>query len=159
MHGKIVYKEGFSVIGIAQNGAHHNKKDEHLINRLWDQMLKKTNSVPHKKHPHIVTGICIPPNHDEYFYIAGVEALDATSIPKGMSVHTFPSFTYIQYRHIGSIQQLFLTYEKIWNQWLPQSGYELVDGPTLEVAHTLLHPDLYSHTSEMDIYIPIKIGQ
>ena len=84
---------------------------------------------------------------------------DTACIPNGMSVHTFPSFTYLQFKHRGPITSLGSTYNSIWNEWLPNSPYSMIEGPALEIVNTAIHSNLYSDTYEMDIYIPIKLGQ
>jgi len=35
----------------------------------------------------------------------------------------------------------------------------MIEGPALEIVNTAIHSNLYSDTYEMDIYIPIKLGQ
>ncbi|WP_239422168.1 GyrI-like domain-containing protein [Bacillus sp. CGMCC 1.16541] len=129
-----------------------------LIGNLWEEMLNRQTEVNHTVENNVITGICIPPRSDDYFYIAGMEVSDTERIPEGMSVHTFPTFTYVRYTHKGSVKQLFRTYEAIWSEWFPKTGYELVDGPELEIvqATKAKHPD--SDDYEMDIYIPIKVG-
>lgn len=152
MQGKVVYKEGFSVIGIAKNG-------EYQKENLLKQILKEKEMISSSKVPHMITGICMAPKKENYFYIAGTEVADTTCIPNGMSVHTFPSFTYLQFKHRGPITSLGSTYNSIWNEWLPNSPYSMIEGPALEIVNTAIHSNLYSDTYEMDIYIPIKLGQ
>ena len=60
MQGKVVYKEGFSVIGIAKNG-------EYQKENLLKQILKEKEMISSSKEPHMVTGICMAPKKENYF--------------------------------------------------------------------------------------------
>ncbi|MBM7702930.1 GyrI-like domain-containing protein [Metabacillus iocasae] len=158
MQGKIVVKRGFSVVGVAKKGSHQNEKDATLISDLWEEILSRQLEVADTLENDVITGICIPPRSDDYFYIAGMEVCETERIPEGMSVHTFPTFTYVRYTHKGSVKHLFRTYEAIWSDWFPKTGYELVDGPELEVVTVDKASHPFSDQYEMDIYLPIKIG-
>ncbi len=158
MQGQIVYKEGFSVVGVAQKRSKLNKRDDNIVRALWEQVEQNQSTIPHRTHDYIMTGICLPPCENDYFYIAGIEVNDSTTIPKGMNVHTFPAYTYIQYEHKGTFKSLDKTYEMIQNNWLSQSGYQAIPGPTLEIVDTSTHFNV-DNDIIIKIYIPIKIGQ
>lgn len=158
MQGVLVKKEAFSVVGIAKKGSHTIPSDSGLIASLWNEMTKRRDEVKYRTFPSLLTGICIPPASNDYFYIAGVET-DSTDLPKGMELFHFPAYNYLKYLHKGSARTLFETYGKIWGEWFPASGYSLVkDGPELEIVDVEKYPDPYTEDYEMEIYIPIEIG-
>ncbi|MDQ0242800.1 AraC family transcriptional regulator [Bacillus fengqiuensis] len=158
MQGEIVVKQGFSVIGFAKNGSHQQPQDKGVISSLWKQVKQRKQEIQNTMDEHTITGICLPPRSAHYFYIAGVEVESGQHIPNGMSVHTFPTYTYIRYRHKGPVSRLFDTYGKIWEEWFPASGHSLIKGPELEIVNVKHSADPNSEEYEMDIYIPIKLG-
>lgn len=64
MQGKVVYKEGFSVIGIAKNG-------EYQKENLLKQILKEKEMITSSKEPHMITGICMAPKKKIIFILQG----------------------------------------------------------------------------------------
>jgi AraC family transcriptional regulator len=158
MQGEIIVKQGFSVVGFAKNGLRQQSEDKQLVSVLWEKIEQRKQEIQNAVDEDTITGICLPPKSTHYFYIAGVEVQHGRHIPEGMSVHTFPTYTYIRYKHKGPASSLTHTYEKIWKDWLPASGYSPIEeGPELEMVRSRhsIHPN---EDYEVDIYIPIKLG-
>lgn len=155
MQGEIIVKQGFSVMGFAKNHSHRDLHDA----VLWTKFEQRKREIQNAVNQHTLTGISLPPKSTHCFYIAGVEVQNGQHIPEGMSVHTFPTYTYIRYRHKGPASRFADTYKKIWEEWLPASGYSYIqEGPELEVidSRSCSNPD--SEDYKVDIYIPIKLG-
>jgi AraC family transcriptional regulator len=155
MNYRLVTKESFTVIGFDAKGSHRNPEDKELIGSLWESISKRRHELEYPHNPEIVTGICIPPASNDYYYIAGIEVNDDAEVPPGMSRHSFPENHYMVFTHKGPVTRLFDTYARIWGEWFPASGYKMVDGPELEIVDYGICSDPFSEQYEMDIYIPI----
>ena len=63
---------------------------------------------------------------------------------------------YAIFRHKGPYEEFSQTYDQIYLNWLPESGYELRDAPPLEFY--LNEPDRTKPENlKTDIYIPVKV--
>jgi AraC family transcriptional regulator len=100
-------------------------------------------------------GVCC--NSDDagnFDYVCGVEVKDFSRLPADWSRVRIPEQRYaifLQREHISTIRS---TWNTIWNNWLPESGYEVVDAPNFE----RYGDDFDSVTGRggFEIWIPIK---
>ncbi len=65
-------------------------------------------------------------------YDACIIANDDTQPEGEVGVQTVPGGTYAQFRHTGSYNGLSTTYAAFFDQWLPDSGYEVGKIPSIE---------------------------
>ncbi|KGX92107.1 transcriptional regulator [Pontibacillus halophilus JSM 076056 = DSM 19796] len=151
---KLVVKESFTVIGVSNKGSHQNSEDDDVIKHLWGEMKTRYKEVDVEAET--ITGVCLPPRSDDYFYIAGVESDKIVNLPIGMKSFTFPACQYLVFLHEGHINTLFDTYHQIWNVLLPESSYQLAEGPELEVVHIQQDLNPYSDDYVMEIWIPVQ---
>ncbi len=89
-----------------------------------------------------------------FTYFCGAEVTHTNFVPEGMVVHVVPASKYAKFTHYGSLDGLSKTYGYIYNQWLPQSGYQEGSGDELELYDMDFHPD--GMNSKMYIFVPIK---
>lgn len=84
---------------------------------------------------------------------ATVQIREGSEIPKGMDTLTSPKGMYAVFVHHGPASKGPETYNYIFREWLPNSGYEIDDRP-----HFAIMDDKYKHNepdSEEEIWIPI----
>jgi len=77
-----------------------------------------------------------------------------SEIPHGFERFEIPEGKYAVFVHVGSPQTAPVTFGYIFNEWLPNSGFERDDRPHFEILGAKYKngaPD-----SEEEIYIPIK---
>jgi AraC family transcriptional regulator len=85
-------------------------------------------------------GVCC--NSDDagnFDYVCGVEVKDFYRLPANWSRVRIAGQRYAifsQREHISTIRSMW---NAIWNNWLPESGYELVDAPNFERYFRLSH--------------------
>jgi AraC family transcriptional regulator len=58
------------------------------------------------------------------------------------------------FKHSGHISTIRSTWNAVWNQWFPQSGYEALDAPDFERYGEEFDPD--SGDGGLEIWIPVK---
>lgn len=154
MEPKIIQKNEFSVIGLEYYG--DNKNGE--IPAMWGELDKRIHEIPNRINLKTSYGVCSPvekmTDESRFSYIAGVEVNKTDQIPEGMVAKHVPTTQYAVFSHKGSPKNLDKTYEYILGTWLPNSGYQPVMSPDLEVYDHRFNPK--SEDSEMFIYIPIK---
>ncbi|MNE21608.1 Bacterial transcription activator, effector binding domain [compost metagenome] len=115
--------------------------------------------VPGKLHPNVELGICTPLNSDGTFnYIIGFEVDENTVVPEGMTEYFVPETTYAIFTtppaaasdFVASIQG---TWDHIFTDWFPTSGYEQISAPDFEWYDERCWPQ---EGKQIDIFIPVQ---
>lgn len=162
MKPKIVTKPAFHVIGyelITKNENGQNKKD---IPEFWQQYMqnKLGCNIPNPIHKNEELGICtdFKPETGEFAYIIGMEVEKEAQAPEGMVYKSFPELEYAVFTTPKSNEELFTssiqsTWNYIFTDWFPRSGYEHCGEVEFELYDERCHG---SENMEIDIYIPIK---
>ena len=85
---------------------------------------------------------------------AAVEVSNPTGLPQGMESLLLPGGLYAVFLHKGPASRAGETYNYIFLNWLPKSGYRLDQRPHFALMGSKYireHPD-----SEEDIYVPVQ---
>lgn len=80
------------------------------------------------------------PQAQTFEYMTGVEvaALDALGPEYGRM--RIPAQRYAVFTHRGHVSTLHTTWDAIWNEWLPRSGYRLANTPEFELYDARFDP-------------------
>lgn len=92
--------------------------------------------------------------HNEFVKWAAVEVSDFETIPAGLETFTLLTGRYAVFLHKGPASEGYITYQYIFDSWLPASGYVLDDRP-----HFSLLGEKYKHqdpASEEEIWVPVR---
>src|SRR5579883_631442 len=87
-------------------------------------------------------------------YLCGIEVKDFAKLPTEFDRVRVPEHKYLVFTHEGHISGIRATWNSIWNQWLPQSGLQLADGPFLERYDETFDPQ--TGFGGVEIWIPVK---
>lgn len=85
---------------------------------------------------------------------AAVEVTGFDSLPDGMEPLTIPAGLYAVFIHKGPAADGPKTFQYIFTQWLPQSGYVVDSRPHFEVMGEKYKAD--SPDSEEELWVPVK---
>ncbi|HRG91069.1 MAG TPA: GyrI-like domain-containing protein, partial [Chitinophagales bacterium] len=85
---------------------------------------------------------------------AAVEVTGFENLPEGMEVLTIPAGMYAVFIHKGPAADGPKTFQYIFTQWLPQSGYVVDNRPHFEVMGEKYKAD--SPDSEEELWVPVK---
>jgi AraC family transcriptional regulator len=61
---------------------------------------------------------------EDFFYMAGVEVKDTTTLPTELGIYRFPAQDYVVFRHERHLSELTLTLDAIFGRYLPENGYD-----------------------------------
>ena len=96
-----------------------------------------------------------PPGKLRYDACVSLDVLPEFKAGGKAGIQTIYGGKYAVISHRGPLNQIELTYEKLFGSWLPNSGYEPDDRPNFILHHdTPLDFDVNS--SHADIYLPIR---
>ncbi len=128
------------------------------VRQLWQSYRNRADEIKGRKGHGVGLVESLPDSQksqlEEYSYVAGSEVDDFNFVPEGMVTRTAPAGRYAVFTHKGSAAKIEHTLRYIFGSWLPKSGDELRDAPTLNFRSANFNPD--SDESEAEIYVPIK---
>lgn len=85
---------------------------------------------------------------------AGAVVSDFNAVPEAMETLIIPTGLYAVFLHKGPASQGAKTYQYIFTNWLPTSGYQLAQRPHFAVMGTKYRGD--DPSSEEELWIPIE---
>jgi AraC family transcriptional regulator len=85
---------------------------------------------------------------------AAIEVTGFDDLPDGMEALTIPEGLYAVFIHKGPAAEGPKTFQYIFTQWLPQSGYVVDSRPHFEVMGEKYKAD--SPDSEEELWVPVK---
>jgi len=128
---------------------------------LWQSLAVHLGKIPGQVAS-ITYGVCynIIPSPFSFEYMAGVEIFEASALLADFIVVRVPEMRYAIFTHRGHVSTLSKTIDTIHQNWLPNSGLQLVQG--IPDAPQLLERyderfDPGTGTGEMELWIPMAI--
>ncbi len=151
MEPQIVQKDGFSTIGMKSRCFMDQPNN---IPQLWGELMGRMGEIEGIVEEGVSYGLMT--NYDEasggWDYIAAFSVEAAAPIPAGMEKTDIPAATYAVFTcTMPTIQE---TYDMIYQQWLPQSGYAHAPSPEFELYGPTF--DANNPAAQFEIYIPIQ---
>lgn len=86
-------------------------------------------------------------------YLAGCPVDEVESIPEGMMARFIPKAKYAVFTVDGDERAMTALYDKIFNEWLPKSGYKKQVADLLE-----WYPLTEGDTTQIQILVPVTNG-
>lgn len=162
MEPKLVTKPAFHLIGYELKTKNEDGQNNKDIPEFWQQYMRNGLgcNIPDPIQQNVELGICTDfnPETGEFVYLIGMEVNEGTPAPEGMVYRSFPELEYAVFTTPKSNEESFTssiqsTWNYIFTDWFPQSGYEHYGSIEFELYDERCHG---SENKEMDIYIPIK---
>ena len=124
------------------------------IPALWQRFGPYIGHVPGQVDG-VTYGVCH--NNDDtggFDYVAAVEVADFASLPKDFARVRIAGQCYAVFTHGGHVSTTRGTFMAIFNDWLPASGYRMVDAPLFERYDERF--DARTGAGGFEIWIPIQ---
>lgn len=161
MQPKMVNEPEKKIIGFGANFISPTTEDKSgyiVVRQLWQDYAIRANEIKGRKGYGIGLVESLPDAKksqvEEYWYLAGTEVEEFGEVPNGMVTRTAPSGRYAIFTHRGTPAKFEHTLRYIYGSWLPKSGEELRDAPTLTCREENYNPN--SDEAVTEIYIPVK---
>lgn len=100
-----------------------------------------------------VIGAYCSMTQDGFEYMAGREVQRFDKLPPEIGRMRVPAQKYAVFKHEGNVREIGLTWQSIWRDWLPESGYEDAETPPLEVFGRSFNPD--TGEGGLEIWFPV----
>ncbi|MBO7745701.1 effector binding domain-containing protein [Paenibacillus sp. MWE-103] len=164
MEYRIVTKPAFKVIGYELQTTNDGENLKQ-IPAFWQEYLRNGwgHKIPNRVHEGspVELGICHGFNMEEgtFLYLIGMEATDFDNVPEGLVCREFGEAEYAVFTTPKVPEQEFSpsiqnTWNAIFTEWFPHSGYEHAGKPEFELYDERCGPG--NELWEMDIYVPVK---
>lgn len=161
MEYKLVKTEAFSVVGKGIRTSTINGQNHRDIRAFWVEsnkngLVSKLDAIGRKKK---VLGICMDFDQhlDEFTYFIGVEKTadeNDPKLPDDWAKKTIPAATWAVFPVHGPLPEAIeKTWQRIFAEWFPSTGYEHATGPDMEVYPTGSDVEAADHYCE--IWVPI----
>jgi AraC family transcriptional regulator len=121
---------------------------------LWQRFHQSVADIPGRVGK-VAYGVCC--NGDDagnFDYIAGVEVLDFSNLPREFSRVRIPEQRYAVFTHRDHISTIRRTVNTIWNHWLPASGLKAADAPSFERYDENFDP--LTGDGGLEIWVPVR---
>ena len=120
----------------------------------WQRFAPRIGNIPGQVGRTAYGVRCNSDDEGSMDYLCGVEVSDFSSLPADLSRLCIPAQRYAVFSHRDHISRIRSTWHTIFSQWLPESGYEVVDAPDFEQYGEEFDPR--TGTGLVEIWIPIK---
>ncbi|SHK06999.1 AraC family transcriptional regulator [Bradyrhizobium lablabi] len=139
------------IAGLSDRYSHENGAG---IPNQWQRFHQSVDRIPGRIGK-VAYGVCC--NGDDagnFDYIAGVEVLDFSDLPREFASVRIPEQRYAVFTHRDHISTIRRTVNTIWNHWLPASGLKAADAPNFERYDEKFDP-LTGHGG-FEIWVPVR---
>jgi AraC family transcriptional regulator len=161
MEPKILEKEKIVLVGMVFYGDPFKNQagwsQENEIGKLWKRFVAREKTIKNRVGNGGYEVHIEPEEYEEtknYYVFVGVEVEKVENLPLEMFTKILPATKYAVFtlkgKEITSNWQ-----DKIYKEWLPQSGYEEAHKFTIEYYDDRFK-GIDNTESELDIYVPIK---
>lgn len=164
MDYRIETKPAFKVIGYELK-TKSNGENLKEIPAFWQTYIQNgwSRTIPNRVHAEspVELGIChgFDMEAGTFLYLIGMEATDFENVPEGLACREFGEAEYAVFttpkvpeeQFSNSIQS---TWQAIFGEWFPHSGYEHAGKPEFELYDARSGPG--NELWQMDIYVPVK---
>ena len=140
---------------VAGIGERYNSDDLAGIASQWQRFLPHFGNVPGQVGGRVAYGvICNSDETGNIDYLAGVEVADFSRLGPELTRLRVPAQRYAVFRHRDHVSSIRATMFTIFDQWLPDSGHQVLDAPELERYGEEF--DSRTGLGGLEIWIPIK---
>jgi AraC family transcriptional regulator len=139
---------------LAGLGERYTCETSAAIPSQWQRFLPHLNYIPGQLGRTAYGVCCNSDDAGNFDYVCGVEVKDFARVSADWSRVRIPEQRYAVFHHREHISAIRSTWNTIWNNWLPESGYEVVDAPSFERYGDDF--DSVTGTGGFEIWIPIK---
>jgi len=134
---KFVDEGALLVVGLAATYSFGNTIG---IPAQWQRFMAVCDGIPDQKEE-IPIGVSEVPDDDGQFrYLCGIEVTRFGDLPRGLEQLTIPAARYAVFEHATHVSALYKTYQRIWNEILPELGVTVADAPLIERHNATFDP-------------------
>ncbi len=149
---RIETHEAMLIVGLSER--YLCEQDAGGIPSQWQRFVPYLGSIPQQNGADTY-GVVYNTDDAGYMdYMSGVEVKGISELPHGLNSLHVPAHRYAIFFHPDHIAQVRDSWNYIWNDWLPRSGFEASDAPILE--HYDHRFDPRTGAGGVELWVPLK---
>lgn len=134
-------------------GQRFNFDDMVGIPQQWQRFNEYVDNIPGEV-PGAAYGVCTNSDANGLDYISAVQVRDFSDLPNEFTRLRVPAQRYAVFTHHGHVSDISKVFKAVFGDWLPGSGREVIDGPTLERYGQAFDPT--TGKGGFEVWLPIK---
>jgi AraC family transcriptional regulator len=146
--------ENFRTLLIAGLKERYNSETSANIPAQWQRFTPYLGNIPGQVGRTAYGVLCNGDDAGNTEYISGMEVSDFSRVPPELSRLRIPEQRYVVFSHRDHISAIRRTWFTIFNKWLPESGYQMAEGPEFERYGEEF--DGRTGMGGLEIWIPIR---
>ena len=111
----------FKVVGIEIETTVETCKD--VMGKLWGDFLAKMSDIKNITGDKMY-GVCTTTGECSFKYVAGIKVSEFEDVPGGMVSQTVAVDKFLEFKHVGTAQNMGETYNRIMEKDLPESTFK-----------------------------------
>lgn len=119
----------------------------------WERFVPHLGKVPGQVGSHSY-GVCWNVTASGFQYLSGVEVKEGSKVPAAFVSVSLAAREYVVFTHAEHVSAIGATIDKIWNQWVPQSGLKIAQAPCFERYTEEFNP--HTGMGGMEIWLPVE---
>jgi AraC family transcriptional regulator len=139
-----------SMVGLSQRYDYDSMDG---IPAQWQRFNRYVGSIPDEVSG-AAYGVCTNGDDKSMDYVSAVEVREFSLIDKELTRIRIPEQRFAVFAHGGHIAEIRAVFRAIFGSWLPASGYQLADAPTLEKYGPAFDPA--TGRGGYEIWLPVK---
>jgi AraC family transcriptional regulator len=119
----------------------------------WGEFQPWLGHVPGQRG-NTAYGVLYNDNESGVDYLTGVEVASTAGLPDTLAHLAIAPQCYAVFQHRGHVSTISSTWQAIWSEWFPRSGYQAVAAPMLETYPEMFDP--VTGNGGFEIWIPVE---
>lgn len=120
---------------------------------LWLRFMPHIGNVPNEVKG-VAYGVVTASDPEGFDYVAGVEVTAFGDLGPEFTKVSIPARHYAVFSHKDHISAIRTTMRAIWSEWLPRSGREIEESPTIERYGPEFEPR--TGNGGLEVWLPVK---
>ncbi|MEX3008714.1 GyrI-like domain-containing protein [Hoeflea sp. TYP-13] len=146
-------KKGRALLVAGFRQAYRPGQTANGIPRQWRRLTPYFDSLRNRVGSVAYGLVCSSDEFGNSEYMCGIEVSDFAGLPPELDRLRLPDQTYAVFTHEGHVSTVQRTWEGIWDDWYPYSGYEAADTPDFERYDETFNPE--TGVGGIEIWFPI----
>lgn len=138
---------------IAGLNEHYTFESRVKIPMQWERFVPHLGKVPGQIGKNSY-GVCWNMSNNGFEYLSGVEVKSGPALPTDFKTVQLAAHEYVVFTHSEHVSSIGSTIDKIWNEWVPQSGLKIAHAPCFERYTEDFNPQ--NGLGGMEIWLPLE---
>jgi len=132
----------------------YNMETRGGIPAQWQRFVPFLDTTPGRLNK-LDYGLCMTFDESGTFeYMCGFEVSPGVTIRPELEVVDLPAQRYAVFAHRDHVSALPKTFDAIWSQWLPNSGYVAINAPSFELYGESFDP--HTGMGGLEVWVPVQ---